>query len=617
MAGLPTIQVLLDDGTGTFPHDVTAYVRLPEGIKMTRGRVDEASDVQPGTMDLTLNNTDGRFTFGSTILGTPSRIKVSRRLRLKLTANGTTVNRHTGYVQGWPTEWPGGKTLTFAPIRTSDALARAERKTMKSLVEEAILRMGPTAYWTLGDPAGSALAAERSGGPSGPLGVSGGVTFGVEGGSPNDGLTVASVPGDNVASLATGWLPPLTGAYSVLIAFAQRPFTDPLTGWSSQLFTAARAGAGAVLASVSQPGGSSTGFIAATFYVGSSNGVVQTPNNPAYANGSLRVVLATFDGTTGRLYVDGALIGSAVPPTGGAIPHADGVSIGPDRYRYAPADPPEEVGHFAIFPRELTALEANDVAALILAASEPDSNRVSRLAQVVGIPTGTVDAGLTNVPMLSPGGGSAADAIREVADAEVGLAYIDGSGALTFRNRQASPVKTTPDLTVPAVWCSPDTAFQVDTQGLVNSGTGTRDGGTPQVVRDAASVTEHGEFPDSRTYLVLTDAEVRDRIAWRVANHAQPAPRVGTLKVDALTRTAAEQASLLDVEPGHWLRVTGLPSQTPGGTTADLVVEGIAEDVSDTAWDITFNVVSRSLYTAWILDNATYSVLDSTTRLYV
>jgi hypothetical protein len=26
MTGLPTAQVLLDDGTGTFPHDVTSYV---------------------------------------------------------------------------------------------------------------------------------------------------------------------------------------------------------------------------------------------------------------------------------------------------------------------------------------------------------------------------------------------------------------------------------------------------------------------------------------------------------------------------------------------------------------------------------------------------------------
>ena len=62
MAGLPTMLVLLDDGSATYPYDITAYVRLVDGFSWSRGRPDEQSSVSPGTLSITLDNTDSRFT---------------------------------------------------------------------------------------------------------------------------------------------------------------------------------------------------------------------------------------------------------------------------------------------------------------------------------------------------------------------------------------------------------------------------------------------------------------------------------------------------------------------------------------------------------------------------
>ena len=67
MAGLPTVQVLLDAATNdrSFPYDITGFVSLDAGVGIsTRGRSDELSAAQPVTCTLTLDNTDGRFSLG-------------------------------------------------------------------------------------------------------------------------------------------------------------------------------------------------------------------------------------------------------------------------------------------------------------------------------------------------------------------------------------------------------------------------------------------------------------------------------------------------------------------------------------------------------------------------
>ena len=121
---LPTLTVLLDDGTGTFPFDITSKVLGTDGYQITKGRDDWQGGVTAGELRLTLDNSDGRFTPGSTILGTPSPIVVDQRIRLfeNLIAGGfdetgfdvggfdPVYARFTGYVKSWPVTWPATST---------------------------------------------------------------------------------------------------------------------------------------------------------------------------------------------------------------------------------------------------------------------------------------------------------------------------------------------------------------------------------------------------------------------------------------------------------------------------------------------------------------------------
>src|SRR3954471_21765572 len=97
---MPTVQVLLDNFLGAFPYDITQYVRIVDGMAFSRGRPDEFAQASPGSLGLTLENIDGRFTLGSATYG----IGLNQKIRVKL--NGTSF--WTGRVQAWPVSWPTG-----------------------------------------------------------------------------------------------------------------------------------------------------------------------------------------------------------------------------------------------------------------------------------------------------------------------------------------------------------------------------------------------------------------------------------------------------------------------------------------------------------------------------
>lgn len=591
MTGLPTTQILLDNGTGTFPHDITNRCRLLDGFNFNRGRDDEQSSVTAGTLSLALNNSDGRFTPGSTVITSPSPITVDQRIRLKETVNGVTYTRFTGYVKSWRVSWPAGvDSHSVVHVTATCAQARAERRTLRSIVEEEILTDSPNAYYTLGEPAGSTSAADSSGSQQPALtetGTGTGVAFGNATGPGTDGLTAAEFAGGKylTSSANFGTIAAIecafstsTAALAVLIAGQANPFLQIQID--------------------------STGHIAA---FSTSFGFL---TGPVVTDGLTHVAALRYSGTTVSLLLDGVVEDSAASAlTGEAI---NGVNVG--------GDFTGTIAHLALFSADpgATRLTAHADAMLTGFAGESGTARITRLAGYAGLSLGTLDTSLTNVPHKDITGASAMSAIQEVVDAEGGLAYVNGSGNLIFLNRNDAPEKTTPDLTLAAELVSFSAEPTDDDAEILNYFETTAEGtGVTQVVTDAASETAHGRYPDSKSYLVQTDAEALDRGNWLVANYAEPTTRFGTLTVNLYKMTAAQASSALAaLEPGAWLRVTGMPTQNTGGTQVDVMVQGFAEEQTASSWTLTCNVTARELFEAWILGDTTYSVLGSTTKLY-
>jgi hypothetical protein len=590
--GLPTVQVLLDDGTGTFPFDITTYVRMVEGIKFTRGRQDESSSPTPGTFSLVLDNTDGRFTVGSTIIATPSPIKMDQKIRVNLTANATTVTAFTQTVQNWPTEWPdGGDLFSIAQISGTDMQSQAERQTLRSVIEEEILLDSPAALYMLGEPAGSTTAVDASGNQAPALTMAGSgadVVFGNATGPGTDGLTATQFAGGKYLSVTLPTTPTAVECY----------FSTTTTPASMSPILGSPAG---LLAGI---GVFSDGKLH------SSGGADLT--SPVVTGGATHHLVWEL----GHVYLDGVDIGS---PTD--IPIGAQVSVGGCN---AAVPFTGTIAHVAVRNSTLSAARAaaHSQAGLTGFAGESGTARITRLAGYAGVSLGTLDTSLTNVAFEDITGKKLMDAIRDVADAEMGLAYFNGSGSLEFHNRNRVAAKTAPDVTIDANFLAEGTRFEYDMQGVLNYLKVTAQGtSVTQVARNVASevTNKHGRYDADKTYLVQTDREALDRGNWVVATHAEPAARIGSLVIDVLTMTAAQQASMLAVEPDTWLRVTGLPGQTVGGTTADFIVQGIAPTVSATEWTLTLNAANQPARypTPWILGDTTWSVLGSTTKLYV
>ena len=95
-----TVEIAFDSSFSTVTSlrnytDVSAYVELDSGINITHGRGDEFSVAEPNKLNLTLDNTDGRFTTGKT--GSPyyPNIKIGRPIRVRSRwPVGTAGNMH-------------------------------------------------------------------------------------------------------------------------------------------------------------------------------------------------------------------------------------------------------------------------------------------------------------------------------------------------------------------------------------------------------------------------------------------------------------------------------------------------------------------------------------------
>ena len=753
MTGHPGIKVWLDDGTGTFPTNITTYARLVEGYTLKRGRQDDQAQVNPGDLDgLSLDNTDGRFTPGSTIIGTPSPIKIDQQIRITETippdassvnllsavnasfedgtlggwtaagtvlptvANSsaraydgtkcmlitwqgsgsnpqaqvqpsgytigntytfaayiyvptgapdvrigagsstsgltsikdswvrlsvtfvaasttptffvrssgapaastcyvdacmvvagstigefntltqTTYNRGTYYVQSWPTEWPSGGD-TFAVCRPVgiDAQSKAEGWTLKSVIEQEILEDSPTSYYTLGEPAEAVSAADSSGNQATALtqvGSGTSVVFGSATGPATDGLTAAQFAGGKY--LSTGESATITVG-SFVCAFQSSTVAEQgLIGIPSGFL----------------PGNAAplkidpTGHLAADAGAGIASASTVT-------DGSWHVAIMTITGGTATLYLDGTSVGTAA-----AASFTYALQVGRGLTG--------ALAHIGLFSTALSGANAAAISSAILNgfAGESGTARITRLAGYANLPVGTLDTSLTNVAYKNFTGDSVFASLQAVADAEGGVAFVDGSGNWIFYNRNRPIAKTSPDITIDANYLAEGTRFELDMQGVINYFETTAQGtGVTQTVQSASSIVtnKHGKYDGSKTYLVQTDAEALDRANWIVGTHAEPASRVGSLEIDLLTMPMQLQQQFLAAEVYTWLRVTGLPGQTPGSTTADFIIEGFAENLTADAWTLSANASNKTVFypTGWILDSATYSVLDSTTRLYV
>jgi hypothetical protein len=591
---LPTTRFYLDDGTGTFPDDITTYVRLSDGFSITRGRADTENAPTAAVLNFMVNNSTGAFTPGATVLANPTTIKLDQQVKVVETVNGVAFTRFVGYVKTWALGWLDvAETTAIVRITATDAQARAERRILRSIVEEEILKGVPDDYYTFGEPAGATFAADTSGNQGPALTMAGtgaDVVFGTDTGPGTDGLTAATFAGGKY--LKGSGVP---ADASFIFAFAS---TDTVNDGD--------------LLTQTDNSTSMRVTIRPSFGVLTLGSAGTTIGTGAYNDGNVHVLgLRNVAHATYDVYIDGVLTNSGVvvtTPLTGSTTVQLGAFVGSMAHFAQWASAPSGAAFIAMSQAMLTGF-----------AGESGVARITRLAGYAGISMGSLDASLTNVPFVDITDSTAQQAMQDVVDAEMGVAYIAGDGTMTFHNRQRVLAKTVPDLTLNG-FVKPDAQPTTDDQDLINyMAVASAITGINQVVRNTSSEAAHGRYDGSRTYLVATDQDALDRGNWIVFTRAEPAAagRYPTLTINLYGMAPVQQAQVLTaMDQGCWLRAINMPSQTTGGTTVDEVVEGYVETQNETTWEITCNVVSKAaLYpTVWILGT---SALGVDTRLAV
>lgn len=621
MVGLPvTGQVLLDDGTGTYPFDVTSLVELQEGVTVSSyGRTDEFSEAQAAQLTLTIDNSDGSLTvdsgfdtlpfgFGPFGGGDGGMIYPTQGIRLKLTSGATTKTRFTGRITALGAGWPGGgDEYATVQITAVDVLADLARRTLRSMLEEEILLSGPTAFYTLGEAEGSTSAGDTSGSELPPLTITGNgtaLTFGTGTGPGTDGLTATQFFGGQYLSLKDQVFVPTSAAAFMLRA------EIAATGGTGEYFVALddQAGTGNAVGRMAI-GVNPTGQL-----FGECNGVTLA-SSAVVTDGANHDGAISVNGLTVSLWLDGAVVATGAMSS--PIPHpysrlgVGGTDIDAGAHAIG------TLSHVAIYQTEPPAARMAAQRQAASGTSETITARLARIASYAGASTATT-TGMSSQTLSAQAtsGSSALDALQKVAAAEGGVLYARGDGTVILQGRNYRAQNLAVDITVTAEAIAGDTAIPYDTQQMFNRVTVTSGTGATQEVR-APTWTRDNDYPTDLD-VPVPDSDALGAAQWLAGSHQLPSRRLASATFDlgsmTVATTGADGEDMLALEVGDRVAISPMPSQA-WESTSDVTLEGWAETVTDEEWKLTANLLPWSLFTTFILDNATYGVLDGSTPI--
>jgi hypothetical protein len=564
-----------------------------------------------------------------------------------------------GYVERWPTAWEsaGFEGQSNTPcVGPFAILANADLKTE---LTGAILAKAPAYLWRLNEPAGSTTFAESSGnnGPplllaTSPSGAGGtfaaGTQTNIAGEPGRTGVRTAPIAGQegslNVAFqfLQLGYAPgstKLTGAstasgsttsWALTTCFvATRPaamvnggsgmvrFTDPIRNSSASAWLAAGVGTFSAPTTISDTWGD-----------GKPHLYVHVSTLTTAAGG-------TF---TSTYYVDGAIVGTQTITGAGAQSRPDmALSIGgQSTYTFNQSWQDQTAQDVAYWNRALSAFEIADLNnAFTGYVGEGSGARITRYLSLGGYigPT-SISAGSSSMGQSALAEGtSLLAACQGVADSEFGN-FFEGATGVTFTSRFSRYLATTSAYTFGENIAGGeypylgDINFDIDPTLVLNIADVTQAGGVVAHAEDAASQKRYGKKNFTRTVSLQSANETIDAATWVVYNRRAPSNRVAAITLNPDTTTnlpfgdGTMWAMIIALEIGTRVTVKRRAKAANGGAgitqSADFYVESINHhDISAEAstWATTLLLSPVPLAQPWILENATYGVLDSTTVL--
>jgi hypothetical protein len=600
--------------------DTTAYVWLQEPISIKVGRQDEFGDIDPSTLSLRRNNSDGRFTQGLASSPYSPNVKLGRRHRVVVTRSAVDYRRFDGHADRWPTEWAfGNPAYAVADSTATDRLKRfSQAGELRSMVEHEILRDTPTIYYPLGEPSGSTSAADVSGNsqPAARVvqkGSGGTLDFGSGTGPGTDSLSAPQFSPTDASNgrylEATPLTVPVEGSGVLLEGFIR---AEPTT--TSRMICALTNNTGQQL----RLDIDSTGKLEAKLITGDVTSYTLTSASNVNDDSTHNVAIREVSTSSAALYLDGVSVATTGSHLRGATLSFNRLLAGGNK---AGSLLDGVVSHVAAFSTSLDATRVGVHASSGLdgMAGERSDQRIGRIADYVGIPTADrqFDIGDSLVGGQNLQGRNPIDVMQEVTRTENGVLFINpADGKLTFHNRSRR-YNQAPALTLTASQISDDLAFPADDAHMTNDMSVDVPDGAGARFLDQASIDEYGLYRDSVSVVAASGDDALQVAAWRVGSYGQPRTRTPsvTVRIPRLQDIAPSLVpTILGLTIGSKIRLSSLPAQAPA-SSVDVFVEGWTEEITNVEWTITFNTSPADIWDVWQLGTAGHSELGDTTRL--
>lgn len=618
--------------------DITSFVYYRDRIKISRGRANEASQVQPQTCSLTLNNRDGRFTplnptgvwYG--LIGRNTPIRVSRM------ANGSNTPwyRFFGEVPSWPSTADISGSEVHVQIQASGFLRRMNQGSPPSL--SAMARyytlgegLGVLAYWPCEDGADSSSIVTGM-----PPGGFGGSPMSVSGQSPATFATysgfLCSNPLPTPSSTAwIGAIPIPGGSTTNVLRFL---LAVPATGSFDTAVIARLLTTGKVARLDLQYGTLSNGSLQLSGYNSSGTqlfssgyGAFSVNNKPVRVSMELSTSGGNINWALGAIapggsagYISGTIagsVGSAFQVTINPDGHINDTAVGHISYQ----DVAEPLGDLS---DPLNAWLGESVATNLF------SGRFQRIASETLVPEFIDVAAVSNpynddtVTMGYQLPGTFQDLIQQCTDTGLGIVYEARDQAQLIMRERLALYNQAPALALDASAHQLSAQLQpVDDDAFTrNDVTVNRINGSSsrQALLFGALSTNQppsgvGPYPDAVSISLGTDAQCADQAKWRLhvgtVNEARYPTISLNLRYPAFTTNRALLYQALSVDIGSRITVAN-----PGGSwlppdPISQIVQGYTETLGVFEHDMVLNCSPESPYRIAVLDDPTLARADT------
>lgn len=210
--------------------------------------------------------------------------------------------------------------------------------------------------------------------------------------------------------------------------------------------------------------------------------------------------------------------------------------------------------------------------------------------------------------------------LQNVALAEQGYFFVAGNGDITFTDRVSASFFTASATFSDQVGTDlPYTGLSVlyGQEFLYNKVVATVEGGTDQTANDVTSQTEYGISTLNLSGLLLNDDAAANTLAVELlSRYKEPVYRFDKLQTIYNMLDTGQQTDVTNLEIADIIEITRTyPTGSPASVTLPYSVESIKHSITPSDHRVEIGLAVADLLFAFILDDATFGILDSTNAL--